>query len=47
MLQEIPSSNAAAVFGAPPQTQVAIEAYDPVEERTISGQTLQVYEIST
>jgi hypothetical protein len=46
-LQEIPSANAAAAFGAPPQTQVALEAYDLVEEMTTGRQTLQVYEIST
>jgi hypothetical protein len=34
-------------FETPPQTQVAIEAYDPVEQRAIAGKTLQVYEIST
>jgi hypothetical protein len=46
-LPEIPSSNAAAALRTPPQTQVAIEAYDPVEQRAIAGKTLQVYEIST
>jgi hypothetical protein len=36
--------------GGPQDTaanQVAIEAYDPAEERTTAGKTLQVYEIST